>query len=171
MSQINNGLAQLKIGTIAVDGGMGTVLTALGYITEDSFKINTEDGTATDFMVEEIDDPIFSRTTAGKISFEFEIANPDAPVLVTVFGGTSDANGGYTPPNSAPVIEKSLEIIPSQGFGFKVPRAKITAKFSDTIGKNQLLKVVVTAQVLAPTKVGEAKFKIPKYVDGVEVTE
>lgn len=171
MSQINNGLAQLKIGNIANDGGMGTTLTALGYITEDSFKINTEDGTTTDFMVEEIDDPIFSRTTAGKLSFEFEIANPDATVLVTVFGGSSDTNGAYTPPSSAPVIEKSLEVIPNQGFGFKVPRAKITAKFSDTLGKNQLLKVVVTAQILAPTKTGEPKFKMPKYLDGVEVED
>lgn len=164
MSSINNGLAKIEIGAIAADGGMGTTLERLGEVKEGSFKVNQAEGDKTEFKVEEHDDPIFIRQKKGTLSFEFEIANPDGAVFKQVWGGTVDATTGkYTPPTNLMPIERSLKITPEFGHGFDVPRAQISARFSDAMGKDVLLGVIVTATVLKPTKEGLANFENPKY--------
>ncbi len=164
MSSINNGLAKIEIGAIGADGGMGTTLEKLGQVKEGTFKVNQAEGDKTEFKVEEHDDPIFIRQKKGTLAFEFEIHNPDASTFKQVWGGTVDATSGkYTPPMSLLPIERSLKITPEFGYGFDVPRAQISARFSDAMGKDSLLGVIVTATVLKPTKDGLSNFENPKY--------
>lgn len=164
MSSINNGLAKIEIGAIAADGGMGTTLERLGEVKEGTFKVNQAEGDKTEFKVEEHDDPIFIRQKKGTLAFEFGIHNPDAATFKQVWGGTVDATTGkYTPPTNLMPIERSLKITPEIGYGFDVPRAQISARFSDAMGKDSLLGVIVTATVLKPTKEGLANFENPKY--------
>ncbi|MFP3835354.1 hypothetical protein [Chryseobacterium sp. SIMBA_028] len=164
MSSINNGLAKIEISSIATDGGMGTTLERLGEVKEGTFKVNQAEGDKTEFKVEEHDDPIFIRQKKGTLAFEFEIHNPDAKTFKQVWGGTVDATSGkYTPPTNLFPIERSLKITPEFGYGFDVPRAQISARFSDAMGKDSLLGIIVTATVLKPTKDGLANFENPHY--------
>ena len=164
MSSINNGLAQVKIGAIASDGGMGTTLNRLGEIKEGSFKVNHSEGDKTEFKIEESDIPIFIRQKEGTLAFEFEIHNPDASVFKEIWGGTSDATTGkFTPPEKLIPFEKSFQAIPERGYGFDVPRALISGRYSDAMGKDSLLGVIVTVTVLKPTKEGIPSFENPKY--------
>ena len=154
MGQINNGINKIEIGAKGVADAMGTTLAALGFTTEDSFKVNQSDAETTDFFVEETDLPIFTTTKAGEFTFTFTVANPDADTLVKVFGGSTTGTGAtavYTAPLVVPVIEQSVKVTPKIGMGFNVPRALITAKFTDSMGRNALLGVEVTVKVLAPS--------------------
>ena len=164
MSTINNGLAQVMIGAIASDGGMGTTLSRLGDIKEGSFKVNHAEGDKTEFKVEEHDDPIFIRQKKGTLAFEFEIHNPDAATFKQIWDGTVDATTGkYTPPEVLVPRELSFKAIPEQGYGFDVVRAQVVGRFSDAMGKDSLLGVIVTVTVLKATKEGIANFEMPKY--------
>ncbi|MCT4151282.1 hypothetical protein HZP59_08550 [Elizabethkingia anophelis] len=164
MSTINNGLAQINIGAIASDGGMGTTLSRLGDIKEGSFKVNHVEGDKTEFKIEESDTPIFVRQKDGTLGFEFEIHNPDAAIFKEIWGGTVDATTGkYTPPEKLVALEKSFQAKPDQGHGFDVPRALVAGRFSDAMGKDSLLGVIVTVTVLKPTKAGISNFEMPKY--------
>lgn len=161
MGQANNGIKSIKLGAIAVDGGMGTSLASLGYTEEDSAKINFEDAEKKEYFAEEVDTAWFQTLKAGKKTFEFTIANPDAATLVAVFGGTKTGTGSttvYSAPAVMPTIEQSLEITPKIGLGFKFPRVLVSAKLTDSIGRNALLGVVVTCEVLQPTKANEPIF-------------
>ncbi|EPL7679763.1 hypothetical protein M2T79_18510 [Elizabethkingia miricola] len=164
MSTINNGLAQINIGAIASDGGMGTTLARLGDVKEGSFKVNHAEGDKTEFKIEESDTPIFIRQKDGTLSFEFEIHNPDGATFKQIWGGTVDATTGkYTPPEKLVPVEMSFQVKPDQGHGFDVPRAQVAGRFSDAMGKDSLLGVIVTATVLKPTKAGISNFEMPKY--------
>lgn len=161
MGQANNGIEKIELGPIGVDGAMGTTLESLGYTEEDSVKITFEDATKTEFFAEEVDAAWYVTTKQGKKSFEFTIANPDPETLVAVFGGTVTGTGSsmiYKAPAVVPAIEQSLKITPKIGMGFNFPRVLVTAKFSDSMGRNSLLGVVVSCDILQPTKEGEPSF-------------
>ncbi|WP_288447909.1 hypothetical protein [uncultured Chryseobacterium sp.] len=163
VGQINNGVAKIELAPVASDGGMGTVFKKLGETMLGTLKINMEDGTTTDFNVEEFDEPIFTRTTKGAMSFDFDVANPDADTLVEVGAGSKDANGNYIPPIGSVTVERSLKITPEIGFGFNVVRTLITYKFTTDMGKDNLLGVSVNAKVLRPTKENTPSFELVKY--------
>ena len=154
-SLINIGIQKIELGAVAGDGGMGTTLAALGYTLEGSAQLNMEDPQETDFMVEEVDTPIFVSAKLGKITLAFTVADPDEDALVKVFGGTKTGTGSATTwdfPLTPIVIENSIKLTPQKGMGFNIPRAKIAAKFTPNIGRAGLLGVEVTATILQPTK-------------------
>ena len=163
MGQVNNGISKIEIGPIAVDGGMGTSLKQLGYTTEDSFKWNSTDPEKKEYFVEEIDSAFYTATKAGKVGFIFEIANPDIDTLVDLFGGTKTGTGTtatWAAPAVTPTIERSVKITPKIGIGFNLPRVLITAKWTDSMGRNALLGITVSRDVLAPTKTGMAPYEV-----------
>ncbi|AQX84047.1 hypothetical protein ELBR111191_14470 [Elizabethkingia bruuniana] len=163
MGLFNNGIAEVLFADIAADGGAGTTFKALGKTLEGSFKILTEDGTTTTFKSEETDDPEFEVTRGGSLGFEFQLMDPDADALVAIFKGTKTADGGYEPPDKTATVEKSFKVVPEMGLGFNVVRAKITGKFTDAMGKNALMGIIVTVKIMTPTKAGVKKFTMPKY--------
>lgn len=159
MGAITNGVSAIKLGAIATDGGMGTTLSQLGYTSLGTAKLNTEDGNTVDLNVEETDDPIYSKTRAGKMSVNFTIADPDEQTLVTFWGGSYDATKKeYTPPAVISSKELSLQVISEEGLSFNFPRASVTAKFTTDLGKDSFLGLEVTAQILKPTKTGVRPF-------------
>lgn len=54
------GLSKIEIGDIAEGGGMGTTLEQLGYTLQDSCSMTQENPQTTEFLAEEVDDPVIS---------------------------------------------------------------------------------------------------------------
>lgn len=158
------GLSAIKMGAIASDGGMGATLATLGYTKADSCTFEQDDPDVTDFNAEEVDDPVISIAKAGKINFNFELMNPDIDVMVDLFGGTKDETNGeiWNAPEKMPVIEKSVQIEPDQGFIFKIPRMKIIAKIVGGFSNTGMMTISVNGTVLQPTKTGVSKLSLEK---------
>ncbi|MDR2139773.1 MAG: hypothetical protein LBP50_09530 [Tannerella sp.] len=164
-STVTLGLAEIKVGAIDADGGMGTSLSRLGYTFQNTAQMQQEDGTTTDFIVEELDTPLASITQPGKLSFNFSIADPDVDTLAKIFGGTADTTSTpntWSAPDASPELELSIEIVPKQGLKFKIPRAKVTAKFNGSFSKTSLFLVEVSCVVLQPVKAGEPRITVTK---------
>ncbi len=167
MGQINIGLTKVELGNIAVDGGMGTTLAALGNTLEGTMNLNTDDPQVTEFFVEEFDDPLHEEHREGKKTIAFTVADPDLQTLVKVFGGAVTGTGVsevYTPPLTPATVEQSVKITPKRGIGFNIVRAKITAKFTSQIGRGALLGLEISGAILRPTKADTAPFTIFKVV-------
>jgi hypothetical protein len=159
------GLAKIELGAIASDGGMGTSLSQLGYTYQDTCSMTMEDPETTDFIAEEVDDPVVSISRAGKINFNFSIMNPDLTTLQALLGGTVTGEEGsevWNAPATIPVIEKSIKITPNQGLQFSIPRAKITAKINGSFSKTNMFLIEVACTVLQPTKTGVSKLMATK---------
>ncbi|MDR2652263.1 MAG: hypothetical protein LBC68_08115 [Prevotellaceae bacterium] len=164
------GLSKIEIGAVGTDGGMGTVLAQLGYTYQDTCTMTMDDPETTDFIAEEVDDPVVSISRAGKINFNFSIMNADVNVLQKLLGGTitGDPSEGepevWNAPASIPAIEQSIKITPNQGLQFSIPRAKVTAKINGSFSKTNIFLIEVACTVLIPTKAGESKLKATKVV-------
>ncbi|MGQ1935580.1 hypothetical protein ACT8O7_08020 [Ornithobacterium rhinotracheale] len=162
MGKFTNGIAEIGFGDIGSQGEIATSFKPLGWTMEDSFKIISEEGSKTEFMVEEIDSPVFVTKKAGSFGFEFELADADVDALVYFFGG-SKSGTTYQAPDAEVSIEKSVRVKPRQGYGFDVTRALITANFVPDYGRNSLMRIKINIQVLAPTKKGAKRFEMPYY--------
>jgi len=85
------GLASVKIGAIAGDGGMSTTLTTVGETVSGTATMTQEDNTVTDFTIEESDSPVESIVSvAGKIAFNWSSYNVSYSTLYKLFGGTGN---------------------------------------------------------------------------------
>lgn len=164
MSSINNGLALVKLGAVGSDGGLGTALENIGKIKEGSFKVNHTEGDKVEFKEEASDIPFYVRQKEGTLGFEFEVHDADGPAFVRVWGGTYDTTTKkYTPPKRIIPKEMSFQAIPEFGHGFDVPRALVSGRFSDAMGKDSLLGLIVTVTVLECQKEGVSNFDNPHY--------
>jgi hypothetical protein len=144
---------------------MATTLTPLGYTYENTAQMQQEDGTTTDFNVEELDTPLATITKPGKLAFNFSIADPDVSTFASIFGGTVSGTGAgatWSAPDASPELEMSVSITPKQGLKFDIPRAKIAAKLNGTFSKENLFLIEVACTVLQPTKAGEPRIKVTK---------
>jgi ribosomal protein L11 len=159
------GLSKIEVGDIAADGGMGQSLAPLGLTYQDTCKLNQDDTEDTEFYAEEVDDPVFIMSRAGKTKFTFSIMNPELVTLKETMGGAITGTGDtakWSPPNQLPVIEKSVRITPQQGIAFDIPRLKIAAKINGEFSKKGLLIIEVTGTVLMPTKTSVKKYEAYK---------
>jgi hypothetical protein len=162
-SVVTLGLAKIEVGAIESDGAMSTSLSPLGYTYEGTAQMQQEDGTTTDYIVEELDTPLESNTQPGKITFNFSVADPDVDTLATIFGGTANTTKGtWEAPDASPELELSVKITPKKGLSFEIPRAKITAKLNGTFSKTSLFLVEVSCTVLQPTKAGVPRITATK---------
>lgn len=162
-TKVKIGIASIKIGDIASDGGMSANLEVLGNTAEDSCKINFEDGEETKFFVEEHDNPIYVQTKQGAINIQFQIPEYDLDTVAKVMGGTVTGTAGnkvYKAPMKGVTIEKSLQIENQVGAILRFPRVQITGKFTSDIGKKNLMALDIKANVLNPTKSGVSRFEI-----------
>lgn len=148
---ITAGLTKIEIGEIAVDGGMSTTLETICYTKDGGVKLVVEDPQVTEFIPEELDDPIDSISKKGKTTIEWTLLDPDADALVAVMGGTAVA-GVWSQPRTQPTIEKSLKITPNKGLVVACPRVSIVGKIDAEFSKKGSFSVVVKATVMAPTK-------------------
>lgn len=166
MAKYKLGLVNFLLGAIAGDGGMGTVLTAVGDTVEDSAVLTTEEASVTDFKIEESDSPVLSiKTEADKMTITWSTFNTDTDTLIRFFGGTKTVAAGPEPeyweaPDQIPEIELSLRGEWKQGGRILVPRAKISAKLDLSFKRTTMSKIDITATILQPTKVGEKRLRI-----------
>lgn len=140
MGKISNGIAEIK-----VDGAV------LGFTEEDSFSIITDDNTSTvSFNVEEQDDPIYTTQTGSKaMSFEFTVADPDAATVIKLFGGSASGSDVDVTGVSNILKGKTVVVKSMMGWGFDITSADISSRFTDSMGKNSLLGIVVTVTLNA----------------------
>lgn len=145
---ITNGIKEIRIGGVQ-----------LGLTEEDSFSIVTDDNTTTvNFNVEEQFDPIYSTQSGSKtMGFEFTIANPDQDAIETLFDGTVAGSDVELAGVSHLLREVQFEVDSMMGWGFYVPKANISSRFSDAMGKNSLLGIVVSVTIVGGlTVVGDS---------------
>jgi hypothetical protein len=158
MGKVKIGLVSLKMGDIAVDGGMGTVLTPFTGTVVDTAVMSEEDGTTNDFPIEESDSPFYSETIPGSQTFVFSVYDTDPASLVRLLGGTAttDLSGRsvYEAPDTKPSIEQSFELIDKKGNITEIVRGKVIGKYDKKFQKSGLAKVDVTVTILQPTKSG-----------------
>lgn len=91
MGKYKIGLDNILMGDIAEDGGMGTSLAPIGDTVIDSAKLETAEGTLTDFNIEESSQPVYSIKADGKTTISWSTYNNDVDNLVRLFGGTKVA--------------------------------------------------------------------------------
>lgn len=145
------GLSKIEVGT-PVSGGVATSFETLGYTDPDSCTIDTEDPEVTDVNAEEVDDPIYSISKAGKTNLNFNVLNPETSVLKKMMGGEVDnTTHVWTAPSSLTQPELSVKITSETGHVFTFPRVKFTCKYGGTFGKSEPVKLTCAGVVLIPT--------------------
>ncbi|GAB3701439.1 hypothetical protein GCM10027592_29550 [Spirosoma flavus] len=155
------GITSIKMGAIAVDGGVGTSLTVIGSTREDTAEMVQEDPTKTELFTEESDTPFYTAVKQGKISFNFSLAEPDVDQLARVFGGTTSGTPKvWDMPTAVVQLEQTLEINPKVGMKFLIPRGLVTAKMGGKFSKNDAFAVAITVDVLTPTKDGVPPLRV-----------
>lgn len=159
------GLKSIKIGDIAVDGGMGTVLAALGITYEGTATLIQDDPEVTEFFAEELDDPIEILEKKGSVKIEFAITDFEPATLAKVLGGLVSGvapNDKWEAPTDMPSIEKSIEIITKKDVKFEIVRARIVAKLDVNLSKKEMGLVRISATIMVPTKAATAPMTISK---------
>lgn len=155
MAKRTLGLVSIKIGDIAGDGGMGTVLAAIGDTVPGTCVFGNEEGTTQDFFSEESDIAIESvESEPGTTTLTWSTYNLEADVMVSLFGGTKDAGPPvvYNPPDQIADVEKSIEVVDKKGNKLEIVRANIRATKAVNFNKTALGQIDIVATVLVPTK-------------------
>jgi len=162
MARKNNiiGLKAVKIGPIAEDGGMGTVLQEiLGATVKGTASLVLNEGTYEDVEIEE-EDTVYDEleTQAPKWAFQLESYNVSAKALSDLGGGTYTAGASGAPDKigmNVPVtIERSVECETRNGAKLEIARMKIRIRPQFNTDKSQFGRVIVTGTPLKPTKAG-----------------
>ncbi len=165
MAEIRSiGLASIKLGAIAGDGGIGTSLTVLGVTYQDTAELVREDPEITEIYSEENDEPEEVLETKGPALVRWSIMNVDPDEVVRVLGGevTGTAPKVYNSPVSKAPIELSIEIVTRSGLKIEIPRAKINAKENFQFRKKGVLLIDIEARILTPTKSNTSPIKWSK---------
>jgi hypothetical protein len=166
------GLKNFYIGDVAGDGGMGTGLEKVSYAVIDTPVLTIPEGEKADFLIEDSDDPYFSKTTPGVKTLAISFYGLTAASLARWFGGVATigpASGVDTweAPLQIATFEASIVAEHQQGGHLKIPRASISATADWNFQKNNLPQINVVATVLTPTKEGEPPmtFSTAEYVE------
>jgi hypothetical protein len=158
------------MGAVAVDGGMGTTLAAIGKTYRDSAELIQDDPEITDIECEEDDDPVETIEKLGGRTLRFSIMDYQPATLVKVLGGAVTGAGTaispyvWNAPTTSPNIEQSIEIVSKSGVKFEIPGAKIMAKINVRLVKNGVALVDIQAKVLTPTKADTAPIMVTDIV-------
>lgn len=153
------GVSSIKIGDVAVDGGPGTSLAALGGTYKDSASFEEDEGTDVEHEIEESDDPVAILPGATKKTISWGIINADPDTLVKVLGGTATGtapNKVWNAPATKPAIYQTVEITDKAGVTVTYPRCFIKARRSWKITKTGILQVIIKARVMTPEKADTA---------------
>lgn len=151
------------MGAIEIDGGMSLSLIQVGATVSDTAIFEIAESSATEFDIEETDDPFFISNNPGKKTVKFSSYDTDPATCVKFFGGTvtldNDGNDIWNAPDTLPTIEQSLELEMAKGGILSVCRASINASLAWNFSKTKLPQLNITATILTPEKAGEKSFK------------
>lgn len=148
MGQVTNGLQKIEVSEIGVDNWR-----VLGNTNIDSATASEEEGTTTDFNVEEFDDPLHSRYVPGKTVIAFQIADPNLQSFLECFGGQIIGTGDaavYHAPSKRPQKIFKIRFTPEIGYGFQFNKTLFKPRFNGAFGKNNLVMIDVSADILNP---------------------
>ncbi|GEM_PF-1732624 len=167
MARKNNilGLKAVKMGAIAADGDMGTVLTEiLGATVKGSASLVLNEGTSEDVEIEESDvayDEI--ETQAPKWAFQSESYNMSSKALGELGVGEYEAGVSGAPDSigiDVPIpVELSVEVETRNGAILQIPRMKIKLRPQFDFMKEQMGRVIITGTPLLPSKAGVKTIK------------
>jgi hypothetical protein len=160
MAKPLKGYKAFRIGTIAVDGGMGTALAALGTTVKGTVNATSSEATMQDFFIEEVSGAFDSAVTEDPIlSGTLEIYDVHPDTAMKVFGGTSTVTGVgaaqravFTPPAVYTPKEVSGEIESKNGAILAVVRMQLAPVWNLSFQDGELGKIVVNWKALAPLK-------------------
>lgn len=156
------GLLSIEIGDIAVDGGMGTVLAALGVTFQDSCELAQGEPEIIEINSEENDEPEEIITGKSVKTLKWSIINVAPDALLKVLGGTVTGlapDETWESPRSTEIIEKSIRIKTKTLETIDIVRTRIVAKLAWKFSKKDVNKVDITAYILIPTKAATAPIK------------
>lgn len=161
------GLKSITIGDIAVDGGMGTVLTEIfGATVKGTAVLESTEPTIEDIEIEESDLAYDSIVTEGaEINLRASTYNVSAATMKKLFGGTITGTAPYET-WTAPVdgqtvtIEQSVVAETRTGIKFNFVRMKLIGTLEVTFQKERLGQINWTGKVLIPTKAATAPWSI-----------
>jgi hypothetical protein len=166
MGTTSIGLAQLRMGAVANDGGMGTALTVLSSTVVDTAVLTNEAPTETDFPIEEQDDPIYSTSVAGKRTIAWSTYDVTPDALVRVLGGTVTVDGSgnnvYNAPINTPQLYVSIELTTLEGDVVRLVKVKINSVIEWNFQKSKLAQVNITGTILKPDKANTPPLTITK---------
>lgn len=158
--KITRGLSKIEVGAVAVDGGPGSVLAALGFTDRDSaVTLIEEDPTVDRLYAHEVDDPLDTEITAGSKTLVFTLVDPDPAALASVFGGAADGSGTgatYDFPDTKEILERTVKITPRKGMVITIPRGALYGKINADFARAAKFAVDIVVEVLKPTKEGVA---------------
>jgi hypothetical protein len=171
MAKKLKGYKSFSIGPIANDGGMGTVLTALGTTVKGNTNANTSEATTQDFFIEEQTQAFDSTVTADpQMSGVLEIYDIDPDTAVKVLPGTVTSTGTgatkrkvFTPATPYVPIEVSGEIESKNGTRLSVARMQLLSVLTFPFSDTELGKIVINWKALAPDKLATPaySFSVP----------
>lgn len=153
------GVSSIKIGDIALDGGPGLTLAALGGTYKDSASFEEEEGSDVEHEIEESDDPVEVLSAGEKKTITWGIVNMDPAVVVKVLGGTATGTGAtakWERPATKPLIYQTVEVTDKNGVKTTYPRVRIKARKSWKITKTGILQIIITGRIMTPEKAGVA---------------
>lgn len=152
------GLKAAKFGAIAVDGGMGTVLTeVLGDTVQGTASLILNEGTEETVNVEEYDEAFdIIETAPGEWVFALESYNVSAKALGDL-GVGEYTEGEDDAPDSVgidtPVTkEMSVEVETRNGAKLQIPRMKLRFRPQFDLNKSQFGRLIVSGTPMKPTK-------------------
>jgi len=158
MGQVTNGIDKIEITEVGTNNWR-----TLGYTNIDSASITEEEGTTTDFNVEELDKPLFSRFIPGKTTLNFDIADPNLQAFQEVFGGTIVGVGDaakWQAPRNYVQKEFAVRVTPQIGYIMLFNRMLFKPLKNIALGKNNLAMITVNADMLEPANVNTPAFEI-----------
>jgi hypothetical protein len=157
-TEYGNGLTKIEYAPIANDGGIGTVWTELGSTFKGSAKITSAAGNTNDFFIEQQDDPFLTIKEKGKITLVFTSVDVSRTTMLALFGGAITGTGTvldpyvYTAPDKIEAAEYSWRITDGLGKILKIVRGSMFPAFNWALTKDDVAKIDVSVDILAPTK-------------------
>lgn len=168
MAKSLKGYKAFRMGAIGADGGMGTVLTALGTTVKGSVNATTSDAITKDFNIEEQTEAFESVVTAQpQLSGVLEIYDVDPDIAVKLWGGTVTSTGTgatkkkvFTPPVVFVPLEVSSEIESLNGAVLSIVRTQLLPKWNLSFQDEELGKLVVAWKALGAKKAATASYTL-----------
>jgi len=154
MPKYSFGLKSVKFGTPTNTATMPVTLAPFAMTVKGSLKFTESDPTLKDFNVEEQSAPVEQVISEdSKLTVEWECYDIDPLIIAEVKGGSTVDGASDTTwkaPSSSSIIKKALQLETPTGIKINIPKASIVARFDGTIGKEELLKMVVKVTALDP---------------------
>ncbi|SMO48081.1 hypothetical protein [Solitalea koreensis] len=167
MATFSIGTKTFKLGAIAVDGGMGTVLTSPGDVRENTIRVTQGDFSVNNIMAEGKSSPVYVTQKNGETTLEFDLLTHDPDVMMDLMGGTvtgTDPNKIWNAPELTPIIEKSFEITDLQDSVWQFPRVQVMARIQGVFTRDEVNVIKVKGVVLQPTKTATSPISYGKPV-------